>query len=173
MKDSNTPAAAPCADDVQPALDSIGPTQYMASRPCGYGNATKPPNTGKPPHSARRLSSSCCLYLSDALHGQPALWLRQHDQAVERGQTAAPSANDCSTRLRVLSVRMYQGQLALGLSRRGNAASTGRIERGPALASISDRPARHNSSLFGLANRQPILSKSIGNARMANGAAER
>ena len=61
----------------------------------------------------------------------------------------------------------------VGLSRRGNAASTGRIERGPALASISDRPARHNSSLFGLANRQPILSKSIGNARMANGAAER
>jgi hypothetical protein len=37
----------------QPVSGSICPTNYEASRPFGYGNATKPPSTGKPPRPAQ------------------------------------------------------------------------------------------------------------------------
>jgi hypothetical protein len=38
----------------------------MASLPFGHGNATKPPNTGKPPRLAPTTPQPICMYLFDA-----------------------------------------------------------------------------------------------------------
>ena len=102
------------------------------------------------------VSTNLRFRLPDELRGQPALWLRQRDQAAEHGQAAAPCADDCPAHFAFLCLTCTRPASPLAKatrpSRRTRANRRAQRRRSPRFDYIRPSDASLASQPFGYGN---------------------